>query len=92
MLYAPYAEGGPVDNPGMFFGRSELIDAIASSLETGTGTKYIVLYGQKRAGKSSVLEHLKRRLAQGPLLPVSFSIHDIVSELTEGKIFVSYHA
>jgi len=84
-VYAPYAEGGPVDNPGMFFGRSELIDAIASSLETGTGTKYIVLYGQKRAGKSSVLEHLKRRLAQGPLLPVSFSIHDIVSELTEER-------
>jgi hypothetical protein len=88
--YAPYAEGGPVDNPAMFFGREDLIEAIASSLEVGTGTKYIVLYGQKRAGKSSILEHLKRRLVKGSLLPVSFSLHEIVSELDEESFL--YHA
>jgi hypothetical protein len=40
--------------------------------------KCIVMFGQKRAGKSSVLEHLKRRLAEREgCLPLSFSLYEI---------------
>lgn len=61
--YAPYAEGGIVGEPTMFYGRDELITNVAKVLKTSrTQSKCVVIYGQKRAGKSSILYHLKRRL------------------------------
>lgn len=61
--YAPYAEGGIVGEPTMFYGRDELIANVAKTLETSrTQSKCVVIYGQKRAGKSSILYHLKARL------------------------------
>ncbi|GIW01948.1 tetratricopeptide repeat protein [Roseiflexus sp.] len=61
--YAPYAEGGIVGEPSMFYGRDELIVNIARALETSRAqSKCVVIYGQKRAGKSSILYHLKERL------------------------------
>jgi len=61
--YAPYAEGGIVGDPAMFYGRDELITNIANALKASrTQSKCVVIYGQKRAGKSSILFHLKERL------------------------------
>lgn len=61
--YAPYAEGGIVGNPEMFYGRQELINTVAKTLkESRTQSKCVVIYGQKRAGKSSILYHLERQL------------------------------
>ncbi|GIV88752.1 MAG: hypothetical protein KatS3mg055_1270 [Chloroflexus sp.] len=61
--YAPYAEGGIVGEPSMFYGRDELIANVASALEMSRAqSKCVVIYGQKRAGKSSILYHLKKRL------------------------------
>lgn len=61
--YAPYAEGGIVGEPSMFYGRDELIVNVARALEISRAqSKCVVIYGQKRAGKSSILYHLKERL------------------------------
>lgn len=61
--YAPYAEGGIVGEPAMFYGRDELITNVTKALEASrTQSKCVVIYGQKRAGKSSILHHLKERL------------------------------
>lgn len=61
--YAPYAEGGIVGEPTMFFGRDELITNVARAVTTSRHqSKCVVIYGQKRAGKSSILHHLKERL------------------------------
>jgi len=61
--YAPYAEGGIVGEPAMFYGRDELIANVAKALDTSRAqSKCVVIYGQKRAGKSSILYHLKERL------------------------------
>jgi len=61
--YAPYAEGGIVGEPAMFYGRDELIANVAKALESSRAqSKCVVIYGQKRAGKSSILYHLKERL------------------------------
>lgn len=61
--YSSYAEGGPVDNPEMFYGRGELIENITKAIEESQNQgRCIVIYGQKRSGKSSILYHLKRRL------------------------------
>lgn len=61
--YAAYAEGGIVGNPEMFYGRDELIANVAKALQSSQAqSKCVVIYGQKRAGKSSILHHLKAKL------------------------------
>jgi len=81
--YAPFAEGGPVDQPDMFVGRGELLDRLEHSLLAGSASKSIVMFGQKRAGKSSLIEHLGRRLASNDrVVPVCFSMQDIASDLS----------
>jgi len=61
--YAAYAEGGVVGDPEMFYGRGELIQNAARAIqESRTQSKCIVIFGQKRAGKSSILHHLKTKL------------------------------
>jgi tetratricopeptide (TPR) repeat protein/cold shock CspA family protein len=81
--YTPYSEGGPVRDEKMFFGRKELIIDIQEALLASGGTKCFLVYGQKRAGKSTFLEHLKRRLEQSNCLPVMFSVYDNVTNLSE---------
>ena len=69
--YAPYAEGGIVGEPGMFYGRDELIANVAKALDSSRAqSKCVVIYGQKRAGKSSILYHLKEKLKSGDRLLV----------------------
>lgn len=61
--YAAYAEGGIVGEPEMFFGREELIENIARAIQKShTQSKCVIVFGQKRSGKSSILYHLKRLL------------------------------
>ncbi|HPZ43825.1 MAG TPA: tetratricopeptide repeat protein [Bacillota bacterium] len=61
--YAAYAEGGVVGDPDMFYGREELIENAARAiLESRKQSKCIVIFGQKRAGKSSILHHLSNKL------------------------------
>ena len=45
--YAPYAEGGPVEDSKMFVGRDTLLERLEHSLLSGSGTKCIVMFGQK---------------------------------------------
>ena len=81
--YAPFAEGGPVDDPDLFVGREALLSRLESSLLASPGSKSIVMFGQKRAGKSSLLEYLRRRLAGNEgVVPVCFSLQDFASELS----------
>ncbi len=83
--YATYAEGSIVDSEEMFFGRSELIRNIARVLQApSTQGKSIVIFGQKRSGKSSVLFHLKKKLeCQKELLILD--IGNIASNIDESS-------
>ena len=59
--YAPYAVGNVVGDPNMFFGRRELIQRIAHTIqESRSESKCVLIYGQYRIGKSSILYHLGR--------------------------------
>lgn len=61
--YATYAEGGIVGDPTMFYGRQELLSNITDAIrQARQQSKCIVVFGQKRAGKSSILHHLKQQL------------------------------
>ena len=63
--YAKYAEQSIVHDPKMFYGRDELIENSAKSIiDAGRQGKSIMIFGQKRAGKSSILYHLGKRLVK----------------------------
>ena len=84
--YAAYAEGGIVADRTMFYGRDELIENIARTIQrAGRQSKSIVIFGQKRAGKSSILYHLKQRLeASGNLLVIDLgNIGSVLDEQSQ---------
>ena len=59
----PYNEGPVVSDPAMFYGRDRMIENIANSIrEAQSQNKCVVIYGQKRAGKSSILYYLEKSL------------------------------
>lgn len=59
----PYNEGPVVSDPSMFYGRDRMIENIVNSIqESHTQNKCVVIYGQKRVGKSSISYHLEKSL------------------------------
>ena len=86
--YAPIADGGPVPiDSDMFFGREEFISNIVNAI-IQSPSKQVIIYGQKRCGKSSVMLHLKQQLlATGKTFCIFFSLGDIIQNLTEASFY-----
>jgi tetratricopeptide (TPR) repeat protein len=83
-IYNPYKPAGPVEDESMFFGRDSQINRLIDLLEHSETTT-IVIYGQKRAGKSTVLFYLKQRL-RPPLVAARFSMLDLASDKSLGAL------
>jgi len=82
--YAEYAEGGIVGNPHMFYGRGDLISRVAAAIKGSySQSKCVVIYGQKRAGKSSILYHLTKELDTSNIL--TLDIGNIASAIDENS-------
>jgi hypothetical protein len=79
--YEKYANGIIVEDEKMFFGRREFIDGIVSHLIDREGKllkkECILLYGQKRTGKSSILMHLKENIAKKSKNSIIVDLKDI---------------
>ena len=58
--YNPYTAGAPVLKDDLFFGRDQLIKNIIQTVHTNS----IMLFGERRIGKTSIQHHLKKRLGQ----------------------------
>lgn len=58
---SPYIVGNPVDRPEMFFGRREVLDRIKVQLAREGVANVVLLEGNRRTGKTSILRRL-----QGP--------------------------
>lgn len=56
----PYIVGRVIDEPDRFFGRQSLFDLIKDNLQQNA--PIILLYGQRRIGKSSVLKQIPQRI------------------------------
>ncbi|MFT4264695.1 MAG: hypothetical protein QM572_15010 [Nocardioides sp.] len=61
--FESYAGGSIVSDPAMFYGRRDVVESLVKQVTDGPLGQCYVLYGQKRSGKSSVLEQVKERLA-----------------------------
>jgi len=58
----PYIAGAPVSGPEMFYGRDDVFAFIGRNLIGRHRDTPIVLYGQRRTGKTSVLYQVQRHL------------------------------
>ena len=56
--FNPYVAGAPVLDPNMFFGREMLMNQILQTVHNNS----LLLYGERRIGKTSLQHQLKRRL------------------------------
>jgi hypothetical protein len=74
--YLPYAFGGVVVDPQMFFGRRALLLQMKQRLCSDTVGSSLVLSGQKRSGKSSLIWNLAQQLSK-PVLGVLTSAHHL---------------
>ncbi|MDY0388648.1 MAG: hypothetical protein RBT65_16300, partial [Methanolobus sp.] len=81
-IFATTADSGPVEDASMFFGRDDFIDNIKESI-VNSKSKCVIIYGQKRSGKSSVLHHLRERLNnEENTFCISFSLGEIIQDLS----------
>ncbi len=58
----PYIAGAPIRGERMFFGRDDIFKAVRARLVGQHQDNVVVIYGQRRTGKTSVLYQMGRRL------------------------------
>ena len=58
--YNPYKAGGPIHEDKLFFGRENILKAILNTVHNNS----VLIYGERRIGKTSILFKLHRALAQ----------------------------
>lgn len=76
MKFNPYIAGNPINDPNGFFGREDVFREVMQVLRHPQSNA-IVLYGQRRIGKTSVLLQLEQRLAaEGEYTPVYLDLQD----------------
>ncbi len=72
----PYVAGHPVGNTPAFVGRVDVLREVLSVLSDPQENS-ILLHGQRRMGKTSILQELQARLSQGGFYyPVLFDLQD----------------
>ena len=72
----PYVAGNPVGGSKAFVGRADVLRSVLRVLN-GAGENALVLFGQRRIGKTSVLRELERLLPnEGVFTPVYFDLQD----------------
>ena len=64
-LANPYVVGSPVTQSAMFFGRQDVFDFVRQTLVGRHQDNVIVLYGQRRTGKTSVLYQMRHHIDPG---------------------------
>jgi ABC-type branched-subunit amino acid transport system substrate-binding protein len=70
----PYIIGVPIRDPNKFFGREPEFSNINDSLQNNE--QLILLYGQRRIGKSSVIAQIPKKLSTNEFVFISFDFHD----------------
>jgi len=69
----PYIAGAPVTDPTMFFGREDVFAWIEQNVSGRYADNALVIHGQRRVGKTSVLKQLARHLPDR-YVPVFFDL------------------
>lgn len=71
----PYIAGAPLRGQSGFFGRQDVLEWVERELRN-PNTNALVLFGQRRIGKTTLLLQLQRTLPDEAFLPVYFDLQD----------------
>jgi len=71
----PYIAGAPLRGEGGFFGRQDTLEWVARELQNPNNNA-LVLFGQRRIGKTTLLLQLQRNLPTDTCLPIYFDLQD----------------
>ncbi len=85
-LVNPYIAGSPVTGAEMFFGREDVFDFVRRTLTGQHQDQVIVLYGQRRTGKTSVLYQMHRHL-DPRYLCIFVDLHGLALESLSGFLW-----
>jgi len=83
----PYIVGNPIRSQEMFFGRLDEFNFIARSLEDGRKTALIVLFGERRSGKSSILYQILNGRLGDAFLPIFVDMQLMAGIASDAEFF-----
>ena len=83
---SPYIVGSPVDRQEMFFGRADVIQRIQRQVGASTHANVILLEGNRRTGKTSILRQLGNPDALPGWITVDCSLQDAEGDGQKGGI------
>ncbi len=85
-LVNPYIAGNPVTNAEMFFGRADVFAFVREALIGKHRDNVIILYGQRRTGKTSALYQMHRHLGSRYVC-VLLDLHGLALEGLDGFLW-----
>jgi len=83
----PYIVGNPIRSREMFFGRMDEFHFIARALDDGRKAALIVLFGERRSGKSSILYQLQNGQLGKTFLPIFVDMQIMAGIANEAEFF-----
>ena len=73
----PYIAGPPLLSEQGFWGREIILSQIIDEMKTAPASKHILLFGQRRIGKTSLLHQIQRLLPKKDFITVFFNLQDM---------------
>jgi len=87
LIINPYIAGSPVKDAAMFFGREDVYAWLRQHLRGVYQHNAIVLYGERRSGKTSVLYQMKDKLGDPLYIPVLLDLQGMGLEGIDGFLW-----
>ncbi len=84
-IETPYVVGIPIKSKEMFFGRREIFNFVRDNLKKFTGN-VLVLRGQRRTGKTSILLQLAQTKLEG-FIPVYIDLQGLIAGTNTQQLF-----
>ncbi len=83
----PYIAGSPVKDAAMFFGREDVYAWLRQHLRGAYQDNIIVLFGERRSGKTSILYQMKDGLGDDRYVPVLLDLQGMGLEGMDGFLW-----
>ena len=83
----PYIAGNPIRSKEIFFGRKDVFQFVRKKLSTQENNITIVLYGERRTGKTSVLYQIESGELGKEFVPVYIDIQEM-ARVNEPEFFI----
>lgn len=86
----PYIVGNPIKTKKMFYGREDDFEFIRRKLESGSKSYIIVLSGERRSGKTSILFQILNGELGESFIPILIDMQTMAGLKNEGEFFEKF--